>query len=516
MKTTTMVNWLSGATLLLTVGLVLAQEAAKVPFAIGKETTVISEPLHEDGTPDYIAALNEQLSKGIMPENNAFVAWLEVAGTDTLPEKTREQVLKMCGAREDLPTQSQLTTYASMLKRHGEAAATAWDDVSKATRQLWEAKDFPVVAEWLKENDSAMDKAKQAFSRSKYWTPYVAGDGRTMLTMSFPSFAAMKFAADGLCARATLRAKAGDFNGFMSDVIGAKRIARRISRWTLIENLVGTAINAAASRSIGAVAGSGILSAKQCDELQKAIDALEPLPQPWESIDVYERWGDLDTLVLLATGKGESAIKSLIPNLLFDMSPLLDIDRTWVDWNAVLKGVNHFLDTQISIMKKPDLEEVIRELQSLETKVAAKVTDGWAKRRGGGDTQDAYTQRVGDGITKTLFLGVLPSRIMELYQRGIMEQEMAKAMVAAGRYRAEKGKWPGSLEELTPQYLKEVPTDIYSGKNVLYARGEKGIRIYSVGPNRHDDGGIKGVMKDGKQAGNIVIGVEEEAGSQKK
>jgi len=37
------------------------------------------------------------------------------------------------------------------------------------------------------------------------------------------------------------------------------------------------------------------------------------------------------------------------------------------------------------------------------------------------------------------------------------------------------------------------------------AKGEKGIRVYSVGPNRHDDGGIKRERGD-----DIIIGVEAE------
>src|SRR4051812_16314697 len=54
----------------------------KVPFTVGKETTRIVGPLRADGTVDYVAAVNELLSKGVTPENNGFVLWLEtVSGT---------------------------------------------------------------------------------------------------------------------------------------------------------------------------------------------------------------------------------------------------------------------------------------------------------------------------------------------------------------------------------------------------------------------------------------------------
>jgi hypothetical protein len=42
----------------------------KPKFTISKETTFITEPLDKDGYPDYAAALNARLSKGVTPENN--------------------------------------------------------------------------------------------------------------------------------------------------------------------------------------------------------------------------------------------------------------------------------------------------------------------------------------------------------------------------------------------------------------------------------------------------------------
>ncbi|MCL2641282.1 MAG: sigma-70 family RNA polymerase sigma factor [Phycisphaerales bacterium] len=518
MKMVAMMKVVGGvvAVVLMMVGVVLAQEIGKSPIAVGKETTAITEPLHADGTPDYLAALNARLSKGVTPENNAFVAWLGVMGTARLPEKTRAQMLKMCGAKE---AKSQWVDYGSILKR--DVAEDAWNATIEnewtAMQRLWDAKDFPVMAEWLKENAAALDKTREAFSRSRYWLPYVAGDGRSMIAIFVPSLALMKEAASGLCARATFRAKAGDFDGFMSDVMAAKHMARRINQsGTLIEHLVGVAIDAMADRSIVTVATAEILSAKQYAELAKAIEALKPLPQVRETIDVYERWTTLDNVVLLATGKLLAAGKEasfFVPDNPDDPSHALsDLDRTWVDWNVVMKRTNQWYDTQVSILKNPDLGEVEREMKRISDswKSPEAMAAGWAKRRDG-ETREAYTQRVGDGIN-ILFYGIL-GKAEVLYRRNLMQHEMAKAVLAAGRYRVEKGKYPEKLEVLVPGYLKELPRDIYSGKAVLYAQSEKGIRVYSVGENRYDDGGIRGKLKDGRTVDDIVVGVEVDAGS---
>lgn len=65
----------------------------------------------------------------------------------------------------------------------------------------------------------------------------------------------------------------------------------------------------------------------------------------------------------------------------------------------------------------------------------------------------------------------------------------ALAGLAAERYRQETGRWPEQLAELVPKYLKQVPADPYDGQPLRLRRLEDGLVIYSVGPDRKDDGG---------------------------
>ena len=89
--------------------------------------------------------------------------------------------------------------------------------------------------------------------------------------------------------RATLRAGRGDFAGFLSDVITVKRMARHLgSGATIIERLVGIAIDGLANRAIGAAAGAGVLSEEQCAELGKALDGLALIDPMWNAVDVQE------------------------------------------------------------------------------------------------------------------------------------------------------------------------------------------------------------------------------------
>src|SRR5687767_10530461 len=58
---------------------------------LSEETTHITGPLDEAGYPDYFAGLNEQMSRGVSPENNAAVLLLQVFGPMSLPEEFDRQ-----------------------------------------------------------------------------------------------------------------------------------------------------------------------------------------------------------------------------------------------------------------------------------------------------------------------------------------------------------------------------------------------------------------------------------------
>ena len=65
----------------------------------------------------------------------------------------------------------------------------------------------------------------------------------------------------------------------------------------------------------------------------------------------------------------------------------------------------------------------------------------------------------------------------------------ALAAAAAERFRRDKGRWPETLDELVPAYLARVPADPYDGKPLRFNRLPDGVLVYSVGPDRKDDGG---------------------------
>jgi hypothetical protein len=61
--------------------------------------------------------------------------------------------------------------------------------------------------------------------------------------------------------------------------------------------------------------------------------------------------------------------------------------------------------------------------------------------------------------------------------------------VAIERYSRQERKIPASLGDISPRYIKAVPTDPFTGKSLFYTHDDTGFTVYSTGPNRVDDGG---------------------------
>jgi hypothetical protein len=65
----------------------------------------------------------------------------------------------------------------------------------------------------------------------------------------------------------------------------------------------------------------------------------------------------------------------------------------------------------------------------------------------------------------------------------------AEAALAAERYHLAEHAWPGDLNALVPRYLPAIPTDPFDGQPLRMRHLPDGMVVYSIGPDRTDDGG---------------------------
>src|SRR5262249_12971057 len=90
------------------------------------------------------------------------------------------------------------------------------------------------------------------------------------------------------------------------------------------------------------------------------------------------------------------------------------------------------------------------------------------------------------------FVGLLvPSlrKVQDASERLEQTQRNLHVAFALGIFHRQEGRYPKTLDALTPRYLAEVPTDIFSGNALIYRPNDKGYLLYSVGVNGRDEGG---------------------------
>ncbi|MCS7186998.1 MAG: hypothetical protein RMK89_08615 [Armatimonadota bacterium] len=71
-------------------------------------------------------------------------------------------------------------------------------------------------------------------------------------------------------------------------------------------------------------------------------------------------------------------------------------------------------------------------------------------------------------------------------------QRLTQVAIALRLYRRENGRYPETLQELVPQYLPSVPLDPFDGKPLRYERLRNGFKIWSIGQDFKDNGGVEG------------------------
>ena len=71
--------------------------------------------------------------------------------------------------------------------------------------------------------------------------------------------------------------------------------------------------------------------------------------------------------------------------------------------------------------------------------------------------------------------------------------DRARTACALERFRIAHGKYPETLDALTPQFIEKLPHDVINGQPYKYRRTDDGqFILYSVGWNEKDDGGVPG------------------------
>ncbi|KPK50053.1 MAG: hypothetical protein AMK72_03095 [Planctomycetes bacterium SM23_25] len=479
------------AALLILIGRAPAQTPPQSPPAvkIGRDTTWILKPLKADGTPDYLAALNEQFGKGVTKDNNAFVALIEALGPGLLPEQIRSATLKALDVK--LPT-------ASPFLRPVERAGPLFEQFEAARKGPWGAADHPELAKWLKANAAPLAKVGAATSRSRFFVPTVKPKAEpAVIHLVIPQYGGVRSAARALVARANLAASEGRIDDALTDLLAAYRLGALVGQdYTVVGRLVAAAIILEVLDRVADLAVSGKVTAGQARAVTATITETGPPPSFAPAL-LGERYTGLDVVIWISKKPNHARFRQVISSTLAPQNgPTAEtpvpahspLDRVFqrADYNVVLRRMNALYDEMAAAAASPTFAARVQEVARFRDRaertrqVAAKLCSPKADRA-------AATEWVANMLVSALtpLLGRAPI-LMDLVS---VRRDLALVAFALAAHRAEKGKYPNRLAALVPAHLKRLPSDFCSGKPFIYLSDGRGFVLYSVGENMRDDGG---------------------------
>jgi hypothetical protein len=474
------------------------QPSPKVP--VGKETTVVTGPLDKEGYIDYAAALNEQLGKGITPEKNANVLiWKAIGPRPEGGNGMPAEFFKQLGVEEPpakgdylIGLEQYVTNTLKLAPNEFEAIA---EQQVRASQRPWAEEDYPHLATWLRANEKPLALVIEASKRPDYFNPLtpsrIGNRPPLLIEAPLPGVQKCREVTRALAVRAMLRVHKGELDAASQDLLACHRLAQLVARGaTLIEALVGIAIEGITSNADLAYLDRAKLTAQQLRDRLKSLQTLPPLPSIADKIDLGERFTFLDCLQLLRRG-GLAAVQGLAGGPTAKKpDPKAQRALDLMDWRPAFRNGNRWYDRLAATLRLKDRTERDKQLDKIQEDLKAlqkKGIDPATLLRAGARPDKAVAEAIGD-IAISLLMPAA-DKVQHAAERAEQVQRNLHVAYALAVYRLENGHYPAKLDELAPKYLRSVPGDLFSGKPLIYRPSENGYLFYSVGINGKDDNG---------------------------
>jgi len=496
------------------------QPSAKIK--ISKKTTVIEGPVTKEGYVNYAEALNERLSKGVTAKNNAAVAIWQAIGPHA-PELSRDVAFRAefftrLGIDEP-PTEgdyvvSRMETAQQVAAEEGAGDARAIqqqmdEQLSKVMKQPWSKEDFPEMAKWVEENEKPLDRIVKGMRREHFYCPYLAGEDDMLVAVLLPTAQSCREIARLLSTRAMYRLNAGDIDDAWEDLQTCHRLGRHVSKgWTLVELLVGIAIDSIACQGDVAIAHHASLMTGQALKFRVDLEKLPPMTPVAEIIDEGERYVFLDSVTHLA--RNTPGVMEMLGADADGPGATLTkmLSKTLIDWNEPMKIGNHWYDRIAEVGRKPTFEERREAYATFDEEVKKMVTGARdAKSLAasiflGGSPRKAIGRRVGTILIALLLPAVHMATDAEI--RGHELIDLTRMSFALSAYNSDNGEFPETLDKLAPKYISELPRDYFAPGAYHYERTVTGYLLYGVGLNGEDDGG-KSIFEEESGGDDLVV-----------
>ncbi len=355
-----------------------AADKAKPKVTIGKETTYITEPLRPDGYPDYVAALNQRMSEGVTPENNAAVLLQQAFGPNEIPKHLREKYFQQLGIKPLPEKGDYLVSRDAMIKRwldsHPQHNAEADPDelnnqFDRAMQRPWSADECPLAVQWLSVNEKPLELVLAASRREQRFFPVIIEPDNCLISALLPHEQQIREAACLLIARSMQLAKQGKTAEAWQHILACHRLARLTSKRCdfLIDSLVAFAVEGIAISGTTSLVHFVPYSEAELRKMRAELESLPPLAGIADVFETGERFFFLDAVSWVAK-RGVYAIRALSGDTKAPLTSKRAVEASdaVIDWDVSLRIGNQWFDRLVSISRIKDLNKRKESLDSYE------------------------------------------------------------------------------------------------------------------------------------------------------
>jgi len=498
-------NWqkvtrLYGVLVVATVTLVgkqcLSEDTVKIPYpTLSKQTTVLTEPIDEEGFVDYLTALNNRTAEGVTPENNFEIVFREVMGDRNL-EEIAEEYYRLLGVAPSNDSENRFLPLDDYLleKYPGDSSKSDRSKFREVLYKLqskpWSETEHPLCAEWLKRNERALLRISDGAKRSQNFCPLVVPDSEksseaNLISVRLPSQLERREIVSALRLRSANRLNSGNDGGSLEDLRTIQRIASLTSQTEHpIEWLSAVGFHATARTGEIVFLNHAKIRPERLREIANEIDRQEDFPSPLHTVDRYSRYMFLEAMTkvycqpetLKEIAQGAKVVPPASRQLL--KPQVLDKQLRWG---------NRQFDEMLEIC---EIQDSLKRREASE-KFSEAFEDSLQKRKENLLLEFLTVSKAEMwGITGRDIVYALTApalQIVDSHQRRITRKRMASLAFLIEAYHLERGEYPEELAKLIPDYIGDLPADEHSGKPFHYERKNNGCILISFGPNQRDE-----------------------------
>ncbi|MCJ7777249.1 MAG: hypothetical protein MUP16_02900 [Sedimentisphaerales bacterium] len=412
------------------------------------------------------------------------------------------------------PGYNIVATVAPEVTGFPDAELTEWVGEDKVPPNFFEAVSVAVLNEWMKRYNDLPKSARAALtdteceylrpwinSNEAAWQEFMAGSSksycykeysyepnqehRSLFDVVLPHLSTLKGLARFGILHCRVSLREGKTHEGLEDCLAIARASRHWQgKGTIVEQLVGIAIGALAHHELLDIVATQNLSAADLKQLQQRLSQIYSEGYPLMNME-GERLLFLDIVQRVFTDGGPGG-GHLVPDR---WSRWMDNENDFEMWrklglftplstaasmvhvgrNETLAKANEFYDRCAEIAKTTPYERHVRKIERSDIMLVAL---------------PRYRYFLIHYFAPAL------ERASDVVYRSKASHEATVTILALKRYWLENKEYPASLNELIAKdYLKELPMDPFSDKELIYKRTNGDFILYSLGYNFIDDGG---------------------------